>query len=265
MGQLTQTAQATWRVVGVSVQGTSHVRDAKPCQDANRWCVTAGGLLIAAVADGAGSAAHSEIGSACAVRVAVEEAADRLRDAVPCEDCDWQPFLQNVFAAARQAVEATATARQAPAAQLATTLLLAIVTEDSVVAGQIGDGAVIVQEAADRFVALTKPSFGEYLNETVFLTSADAIAKCQCQVHHGAIGGLILFSDGLQMQALRMPQGTPHAPFFAPLMQFMAAADEPAAAEDHLRKFLQSPRIAGRTDDDLTLVLAIRPSAVAPK
>jgi hypothetical protein len=69
---------------------------------------------------------------------------------------------------------------------------------------------------------------------------------------------LALFSDGLQMLALKMPPGTPHPPFFAPLMRFVAQTRDRATAEEHLRGFLQSPRIAERADDDLTLVLAVR-------
>ena len=261
---MAQDSRATWRVVSVSVQGASHVRDGKPCQDAHLWRVTEGGVLVAGVADGAGSAPLSEVGSGCAVRVAVEEAAYRLRDGFPYEDDDWRPLLQSVFQAARQAVEAAAAARQAPPGDLATTLLLAVATDDRLVAGQIGDGAVIVQQAPSRYDAITTPSFGEYLNETVFLTSSDALAKLQFKVQRGVCAGLALFSDGLQMQALRMPQGSPYAPFFNPLMQFMASADDTAKAEEHLRKFLQSPRITDQTDDDLTLVLAIRPGLSAP-
>ena len=255
---MAQDAQTAWRVVSVSVQGTSHVRDGKPCQDAHLWRVTPGGLLIAAVADGAGSAPHSEIGSTCAVKAAVDDAADRLRDGFPYYDEDWRSLLSSVFQTARQAVEAAAAARPAPPRDLACTLLVAVATADFIVAAQVGDGAVIAHQAPNVYEPITTPSFGEYLNETVFLTSNDALAKMQCKVQRGAYTGLAMFSDGLQMQALRVPQGTPHAPFFNPLMRFMADADDTAKAEEHLRRFLQAPRITDQTDDDLTLVLAIR-------
>ena len=45
-----------WRVTGASVPGVSHLRSGLPCQDAHAWRQEAGGVLIAAVADGAGSA-----------------------------------------------------------------------------------------------------------------------------------------------------------------------------------------------------------------
>ena len=57
----------SWRVVGVSVVGTSHLDRAVPCQDAHRYQVLSGGELLVAVADGAGSAARAEAGASRAV------------------------------------------------------------------------------------------------------------------------------------------------------------------------------------------------------
>ena len=69
--------------------------------------------------------------------------------------------------------------------------------------------------------------------------------------------GLALFSDGLQMLALKMPQGTPHPTFFSPLLGLLATTPLGQATK-HLQGFLQSPRVAEKAEDDLTLLLAIR-------
>ena len=69
---------------------------------------------------------------------------------------------------------------------------------------------------------------------------------------------MAVFSDGLQMLALKMPGGTPHAPFFAPLFRFINnAADEPQIHSE-LESFLRSPTVRRRADDDLTLFLQRR-------
>ncbi len=65
-------------------------------------------------------------------------------------------------------------------------------------------------------------------------------------------------SDGLQMLALKMPQGEPHPAFFAPLLQLLDASDAADGAEQQLQRFLQSPPVTQRAEDDLTLVLAVR-------
>ena len=52
-----------WQVLGASVPGAGHVRGGQDCQDAHRWRALPGGVLVVAVADGAGSAPRSELGS----------------------------------------------------------------------------------------------------------------------------------------------------------------------------------------------------------
>jgi hypothetical protein len=112
-----------------------------------------------------------------------------------------------------------------------------------------------------NFQTVTQPSIQEYLNETTFLTSADALDQAQHAIIQKRATGLALFSDGLQMLALKMPQAIPHPPFFAPLLRLVAEIRDRSLAEDQLRRFLQSPRVTQRADDDLTLVLAVRTGA----
>jgi hypothetical protein len=225
------------------------------------WQQTAGGALVAAVADGAGTAPLSDVGSDLAARSAVKHAVGILDQVVPCDNQGWQVLLRNVFRKARKTVESEAAGRGHSALDLATTLLVAIVTPEVVVAGQVGDGAVVVRHGDDTFHAVTRPAPGEYINETTFLTSNDSLKQIQFAVHKGAVTGLAMFSDGLQMLALKMPQGEPHSPFFVPLLKFVSGAGDPSKAQEQLRGFLQSPKITDRADDDLTLLLAVKNGA----
>src|SRR4028119_2107946 len=61
-----------WQVVGASVIGTSHEKRSQPCQDAHCWRLLPHGVLVASVADGAGSAALAEVGAKIAVEGVVE-------------------------------------------------------------------------------------------------------------------------------------------------------------------------------------------------
>jgi hypothetical protein len=65
-------APQQWRVIGRSVAGSAHVVRDIPCQDALAWRQLPDGRLILAVADGAGSAARSELGAAAAVEALVD-------------------------------------------------------------------------------------------------------------------------------------------------------------------------------------------------
>jgi hypothetical protein len=135
--------------------------------------------------------------------------------------------------------------------------LVAIAGDNFVSACQVGDGAIVARLPDDSILAATRPTPGEYINETTFLTSNNYLAAAQFVTLRQRINGMILLSDGLQMLALKMPNATPHLAFFAPLLQFAALAD-PGRAQDQLQRFLQSPRIIQRADDDLTLLLAVR-------
>ena len=251
---------ANWRVVAASITGTSHDKNQQPCQDAHQWRLLPNGSLVAGVADGAGSAKHAEIGSARAVAAVVETLEQRSAN-LPAVDKDdeWRSLLADVLKAALAAVEKEASTRGVPVRDLATTLIVLVATPTLVAAAQIGDGAALVKDAAGGLVSLTRPSRGEYANETTFLVSPNAIETAQLNVWKGQATGLAAFSDGLQMVALNMQTGAPHAPFFSPLFGFVKSAPNLEEAKNQLQAFLQSPRISQRTDDDLTLLLAVVP------
>jgi len=264
-------AESTWQVVGTSVRGTSHEKTGLPCQDAFAWERTPHGILIAAVADGAGTAALADVGATLAARTAVSTLraaasgdTGGLLDAFP-EEPPWESLLRHAVQAALAAVEAEAASRQTKLRDLASTLIVVAATPDLVAAAQIGDGAAVVADDAGTLRAVTAPASGEYLNETVFLTSPGALDALQCVVWRGRAAHLAVFSDGLQMLALKMPAATPHAPFFAPLFRFAAGQGADPDASGELAGFLSSAGVRQRTDDDLTLLLATRVGVQGPR
>lgn len=251
-----------WRVVAASVRGDGHEKAGQLCQDAHFWQALPGeaagdsGVLLAAVADGAGSAPLAEVGSSIAARAAVQAlCASALPPRDGNDEC-WKAWLAAALRAARAAVEEEARSRQVEAGEMATTLIVAAVAGELVAAAQVGDGAVVVGDAEGSITALTAPQSGEYINETTFLTSPNALESAQAVVRRQWATRLAVFSDGLQMLALAMPEGTPHEPFFAPLFRFAAGARDEQAAGERLAQFLSSPLIRERTHDDVTLLLA---------
>jgi len=245
---------ATWRVLAASVRGTSHARTELPCQDAHAWKRLPGGAVAIAVADGAGSALHAEAGA----RAAAHAAVDSLVSSSPAvEDGNWTAALDHALGAALVAVNDEAAKREVEARELSTTLIACVVTADGVTCAQVGDGAVIVNDA-EGMRAITAPTSGEFANETVFITSAGAVDAAQRAAWRGAARHLALFTDGLQSLALKWPGKTPHEPFFVPLFDFVAQAPDPRDAETQLAGFLSGPRVTARSDDDITLVLVAR-------
>lgn len=253
----------SWRVVAASICGRAHSRTNDCCQDAHVWRTLPGDVLIAAVADGAGSASHGGEGAAIAAARAVEHLATAVAPAVPESAAGWEILLRESLAASRTALEEEAVVRELDLRDLATTLIVLAMTPGGFGVGQIGDGAAILREIGGGLTALTRPTDSEYVNHTTFLTSDEALATAQVVARVGPPGEAVaLFTDGLQRLALRMPEGEPHEPFFAPLFRFLGEAGDLSAANQELETFLGSARIQERTDDDLTLLLAARPGPI---
>ena len=248
-----------WRVAAASVRGSGHERTGQPCQDAHCWQLLPGGILTAAVADGAGSALLAEVGASLAAQAAVAAVRDATADgpSPACEDA-WPSLLAGALAAARAAVEGEADRREVPPRDLASTLIVLAVMPELAAAAHIGDGAVVVADNAGNLVPLTLPQNGEYANETTFLTSPAAMERASITLWRGRAMRIAAFSDGLQPLSLRLPAATPHAPFFSPLFRFIAEMPDEGVAQAQLAAFLGSGRVRARADDDLTLLLAAR-------
>lgn len=242
---------SNWRVVGASVEGSGHRRNGSGCQDAHAWAVVGPDTLVAAVADGAGSARLAAEGSRLAADFSVEYVAWRI-----CEQEEVDPIelLTDAMDATRSRLDRAATEGGHEVADLATTLALVLARPDGVWAAQVGDGAVIVARADGSLVSVAEGEQQEYLNETTFLTSNRWRAACTVGETPEPVESIALLTDGLGLLALDLGDGgRPHAPFFTPLLGF-ARKEDPQP--DELERFLESDRVATRTDDDVTLLLA---------
>ena len=254
----------SWRVVAASVRGTGHEKAGQLCQDAHHWEKLPEGVLVSAVADGAGSAVLGKVGAIVAAQTAVEticlkEATLRSlinKSQTSADETEWRSLLINALVAAKCAVEAEAEACKTKPRDLATTLILVIATPKLIAAAQVGDGVAVARDHQGNLIPLTTPQHGEYINETTFLVSPNAISTAQVTLWHGAVTNIALLSDGLQMLALDMAEGKPHVPFFSPFFNFVTKVTNETEAKEQLVAFLRSPRTSDRADDDLTLFLA---------
>ena len=247
--------QVRWQAAAASARGTSHEKTGQPCQDAHRWETLPGAFLVAAVADGAGSASLGDMGAEVAARTAVDSVL-RREPVLPEDDDEWRLLLAEALKAAQEAVYEEAIAHEVTERDLATTLILVVAAPEFIAAAQVGDGAVVAADVEGNISGITAPQTGEYINQTTFLISPDALDIAQIIIRRLPVAHVAVLSDGLQMLALKMPQGLPHAPFFSPLFRFAAEVDDEAAAAEQLDLFLRSQRVRDRTDDDLTLLLA---------
>ena len=255
-----------WRVIRASVQGTSHAKTGQPCQDSSSVGENVpAGMLVAAVADGAGSAALSADGSRIAACAATQTAVRLIRLHVhPLYEGVLEEILREAVHFARKALEAEARRRGKELRDFATTLIVAICAPEITGAAQVGDGAMITAGAvisaddSSGYTLFSSPQRGEYANATNFITSDNWQDSLDIRTRYGGVSRLAMFTDGIQSLALNAASdNAPHAPFFDPLFSWAEKQEDADAAGNSLAAFLSSPRVTARADDDLTLLLAV--------
>jgi hypothetical protein len=257
-----------WKYGFASVAGASHLKSSSPCQDASRCEVFVGPdgeeILLAVASDGAGSAAHAQLGAQLACDLFISEAQARFasqRGWAQLADGFIQDWIGNF-----QRLTAGWSGEAQKTQDFACTLLAAVVGQGSAVYFQIGDGAIVEsrREEPDRYVVVCWPQQGEYANTTNFLTDADAAAKIFVALKSGAVDEVALFTDGIQSLVLDYRAQSAHSPFFAPLFAWLRprAGGYSQELSDSLARYLNSEKINSRTDDDKTLILATRKDAV---
>lgn len=251
-----------WRLLGASVTGTSHTKSGQPCQDAHAYREVAGCALLV-VADGAGSAERSAEGAQCASQAALAALAGALAGGWPASPDPWRDLFVAAYATAKAELETLAAASGLPSRAFATTLLCAALADQGLAVAQLGDGVAAAFAAnsnpangGDWFLA-AQPQRGEYANETYFLSQADALQHIDVAVYAEPVRALALMTDGLLRLVLN-GQRQPHEPFFRPLLTFGVEVDDAAQGNGQLAGFLASERVCARTDDDKTVVLALR-------
>ncbi|HEU5432602.1 MAG TPA: PP2C family serine/threonine-protein phosphatase [Thermomicrobiales bacterium] len=232
----------------------THARLGIGCQDARDVAILPSGIAVAAAADGAGSAPRSADGARWAVGAATHLLWDALAAAPPAADID--AALVEAFRGAHDFIAQAAAESELPASAFATTLLLAVAAPDGLHVAQTGDGMIVARQADGELIAATTPQNGEYANETFFLTSDDGAPRFAATLPPAC--AVALLTDGLLPLAVDLRDCRPHAPFFDPLFAFAAVRGGHRGADAELAAFLASDRIAARTDDDTTLVLAVR-------
>ena len=227
--------------------GRRHLEAGLPCQDRVFLCRKEG-RVCAALADGAGSRENSHLGAACVTRCTAE---------LLCRDFDRLWGLET-WTLGRELTEhcLRELARlEPPIDEMASTLLFFAAGEDGrYLAGHLGDGLqVLVPETGEPRV-FSAPENGEYLNETVFLTSTDAAEHLR--LYRGTLtapGALLLMSDGVEGSLLQRSTGVP-APACRILAQWLGREDEETMdqiLEENLRQVF-----AAHTGDDLSLIVA---------
>lgn len=208
----------TWRFAAAKAQGTSHIRDGLPCQDAYA-CLTVphaeATALVVTVSDGAGSASEGGAGAAHICATLSGFVTNGFEQAPAGE-----AWLRHLIEQVRQSLFEEALHLELPARELAATLLFAVLAPDWSAFAQVGDGAIVTSEpGTGEWSWLFWPQRGEYANTTTFLSDAGAMENLEVAFMEHGQQELAVFTDGLQHLVLDYAAQTVHSPFFELMIQ----------------------------------------------
>lgn len=276
-----------WKKVVHFAEGTSHKKQGICCQDYGKSCII-GDTIIGAVADGAGSAKYSDVGAKIAVKTALEylsseihkkkiglkdiifrsqkyqriealenQESDNEKCNADLSDEEAKNLFTEIVKEAIAALKNRAAEEGYSPNELACTLLVFVATPNMIAAMQIGDGFIVVHPQNSEYKMLFKPDKGEFVNETTFITSTNALHEMQVEVLSEPQQFICASTDGLEKVAIRFSDWSPHQPFFEPLKQYMHRTSNPDKEDDYLNDFLNSEPLNARTNDDKTLLLCL--------
>jgi len=204
----------SWRYSVSVATGSTHIAQGLRCDDAAACkVITANGkaYLVAAVADGAGSAKLAAEGSSLATATIISLIEDYLSQGGTVnaiDDAKIDGWLERVRAEIQQvAANASLPGLTLTMRDFSTTLLFAVVADDHTVVCQIGDGAVVIEDPEDRWRLAFEPQKGplhwaERRSFTNFVTSDRYEQKRQFARFNRRVGKVALFTDGVEHAAL---------------------------------------------------------------
>lgn len=261
-----------WRIYAASATGTSHLDKGIACQDAFAFHAD-GELLVAAVCDGAGSAARSDEGSRLLADSVVAALSERLREQPALLGGDRDEFAAiaaDAVEAARERLIDTAARAQARLSSYAATLVGFAGDAQRGWFFHIGDGIGVAEaehaehaehaeqaEQADRARVVSAPENGEYANETYFVTGEAWRHHLRVLAAPAPLARLVLMSDGAMPFAMEKGNAALFKPFIEPVARYLASVGESEGSRA-LGATLDDPRTHGITSDDKTLLIALR-------
>jgi len=258
-----------WRIAHASAIGLAHINQNTECQDrfACRTVTTTseGEVLIAVVADGAGSTTDGQIGAQIACEIFTEEVADLLssKDAsVKSLTEDFGRFWISYF---QRKIGEISKQNQKELRDYASTFIGAVIGATAAAFYQIGDGGIVFSASGAResYRFAVPPVEAEYVNVTDFATDETAAERLRFVLIEEKIEDLILFSDGIYAVAVDYQRSAPHEPFLMPMIAPLRNGAAVNGLNEKLENFLSSPKINEKTDDDKTIILASRAVALA--
>jgi hypothetical protein len=248
----------TWAVA--CRRGVSHEKANVRLQDAFKCFIapTRSKPLVIVVSDGAGTATFGGEGASLICRTLTVCARQHFSS---IDELPTNELLEGWLNHGRDLINIAASRRNLSPRDFAATLILLISSGLESVVLHVGDGcAVVKEEDTNTWIAPSWPYHGEYASTTAFVTDEPSPNTCIVR-HLKSISAVSVFSDGLERLALDLKARQPFAPFFEKMIAPVvgsASMGKDTDLSSKLDAFVGSDSVNSRSDDDKTLVLAVR-------
>lgn len=249
---------------GMSIVGTSHVGKNTPCQDSHRYELLANGWMAVAVADGVGSAKHSEVASKIACDVFIETCKTCITQET--QTSDLKDIIKKAYTAADQQIKEYVYKIDDIITDYDTTLSTVIYDGKHIVYGHSGDGGIVVLTTSGDYIKVTQPQKANDGICVVPLRAGEAhweFGECEAEV-----ASVLLATDGVYDNFMPyLLRGQP-VELYVPLIRWFMdnnaigiTAENREQVEESRKNFLCGDSCKAITDDK-TIVVAFNADVI---
>lgn len=237
------------KVIAASITGPAHSQKKQGCQDYCRYAVN-GRNIVAAVADGAGSAKFGKIGA----RLICDTIVDLLKNA---DFTKIRPAVKKAIEVARRKAilhRFNKSKSEKHLEDFSATLVGFVYNRGQGIFFHIGDGAALALNCCGRYTA-SLPENGNFRCETYFYTMPDWKENLRFTSFSKA-RAVFLMSDGVSNFAFHRDYREPEKNFIGPIHDFLCNEPHKGRAIRALSNTLRTAKAQRLNSDDKTLLWA---------
>lgn len=246
---------------GMSLIGSSHLKRNIGCQDSNKMVLLSNGWVVAAVADGVGSAKHSDIASGIAVDTVIEICNNHIGEQTKLNDV--KEIILEAYKKAEERIEEYVKSHNDDIFDYDTTLSMVVYDGENLVYGHVGDGGIIGLTNEGRYEKITLPQKAEDGICVIPLRAGQdfwVIDEAK-----GKYASALLTTDGMYDTFYPYLLRENNPDIYVPLIRFFmdnnvlfATADNIKDIEISRMQYMQSEAYAS-VSDDKTIAVVINP------
>ena len=238
-----------WKTLNYEVIGKSHIKAKKVCQD-KTFSYNQNGVIVSALADGAGSYEFSDVGAIIACKSICKYIAENFDELINISNAN--EVITKIVNHVVDDIENKASEMNCDKEKLSSTLLCVAIKNDDVMVFHVGDGLIAGLKNGE-LKTLTMPDNGEFANATYFITSPRAFEKARLlKGKTTGFQGFALMSDGSSASLYNKKL---QKPAFAIAKLIIGLQYTFSTAYLDTVKYLMDYEIHERTTDDCSIAL----------